>query len=64
MLPLSFISSIEKQVVGFYDFVNEQGVEWNLLMASVVVAVIPVVILFTLVQRYLTEGLVGGATKG
>ena len=33
-------------------------------MASVVVAVIPVVILFTLVQRYLTEGHLGGATKG
>ncbi len=66
ILPLAFISSIEKQVVvvGLYDFVTEEGVEWNLLMASVVVAVIPVVILFTLVQRYLTEGLLGGATKG
>jgi ABC-type glycerol-3-phosphate transport system permease component len=32
-------------------------------MAPVVVAVIPVVILFTTVQRYLTEELVG-ATKG
>ncbi len=66
ILPLSFISSIEKQVVvvGLYDFVSQEGVEWNLLMATVVVAVIPVVILFTLVQRYLTEGLVGGATKG
>ena len=66
ILPLAFISSIEKQVVvvGLYDFVTEEGAEWNLLMASVVVAVIPVVILFTLVQRYLTEGLLGGATKG
>jgi multiple sugar transport system permease protein len=66
ILPLSFVSSPEKQVVvvGLYDFVNEQGVQWNLLMASVVVAVIPVIILFTFVQRYLTEGLVGGATKG
>ena len=66
ILPLSFISSQEKQVVvvGLYDFVSQEGVAWNLLMASVVVAVIPVVILFTLVQRYLTEGLVGGATKG
>jgi multiple sugar transport system permease protein len=65
-LPLSFISSQEKQVVvvGLYDFVSDEAVEWNLLMASVVVAVIPVVILFTFVQRYLTEGLVGGATKG
>ncbi len=66
ILPLSFISSLEKQVVvvGLYDFVSEEGVAWNLLMASVVVAVIPVVILFTLVQRYLTEGLLSGATKG
>ena len=50
--------------MGLYDFVTEESVEWNLLMASVVVAVIPVVILFTLIQRYLTEGLLGGATKG
>lgn len=66
ILPLSFISSLEKQVVvvGLYDFVSQEGVEWNLLMATVVVSVIPVIILFTLVQRYLTEGLVGGATKG
>ena len=66
ILPLSFISSPEKQVVvvGLYDFVAQESVQWNLLMASVVVAVIPVIILFTLVQRYLTEGLVGGATKG
>lgn len=66
ILPLSFISSPEKQVVvvGLYDFVTEQSVQWNLLMATVVVAVIPVMILFTLVRHYLTEGLAGGATKG
>jgi multiple sugar transport system permease protein len=66
ILPLSFLSTQEKQVVvvGLYDFVSEEAVEWNLMMAAVVVAVIPVIILFTLVQRYLTEGLVGGATKG
>ena len=51
-------------VVGLYDSVSEEGVAWNLLMASVVVSVIPVVILFTFVQRYLTEGLLSGATKG
>ena len=66
ILPFSFISSLEKQVVvgGFYDVVSEEGVAWNLLMASVVVAVIPVVILFTLVQRYLTAVLLSGVTKG
>jgi ABC-type glycerol-3-phosphate transport system permease component len=66
ILPLSFISSPEKQVVvvGLYDFVTEQSVQWNLLMATVVVSVIPVMILFTLVRHYLTEGLTEGATKG
>ena len=68
ILPLSFLSSLHKQVVVVepydYDFVREEGVAWNLLMASVVVAVILVVILFTLVQRYLTKGLLSGATKG
>lgn len=66
ILPLSFISTPEKQVVvvGLYDFVTEQSVQWNLLMATVVVSVIPVMILFAFVQRYLTEGLTGGATKG
>jgi ABC-type glycerol-3-phosphate transport system permease component len=68
ILPLSFLSSLDKQVVVVepydYDFVREEGVAWNLLMASVVVAVILVVILFTLVQRYLTKGLLNGATKG
>ncbi len=66
ILPLSFISSPEKQVVvvGLYDFVSEESVKWNLLMASVTVSVIPVILLFIFVQRYLTEGLLGGATKG
>jgi ABC-type glycerol-3-phosphate transport system permease component len=34
-------------VLGLYDFVSDEAVEWNPLMASVVVAIIPVMIFVT-----------------
>jgi hypothetical protein len=59
------ISGLEKRVVvvGLYDLGSDEAVEWNPLMASVVVAMIPVVILFTLVRRCLTGVLTGGPLK-
>ncbi len=50
-------------VVGLYDFVSDEVVGAKLLMASIVVTIIPMVILFTLVRRYLTEVLTGGPSK-
>jgi ABC-type glycerol-3-phosphate transport system permease component len=49
--------------VGLYDFVTEESVEWNLLMASVMVAAIPVVILLPSYSATLPKGS-SGATKG
>jgi multiple sugar transport system permease protein len=34
------------------------------MMAASVIVTIPVLILFTIVQKQIIEGLVGGATKG
>ncbi len=50
-------------VVGLYDIVSDEEVGANLLMASVVVT-IPMIILFTLVRRYLTEVQAGGPDGG
>ncbi len=49
--------------MGFYDLGGDEVVEWNPLMASVVVAIIPMVILFASVRRYLTEVLTGKPPK-
>jgi hypothetical protein len=49
-------------VVGLYDIVSHEEVGANLLMVSAVV-IIPMVILFTLVRRYLTEVPTGGPPK-
>ncbi|MDQ3923117.1 MAG: hypothetical protein M3309_04200 [Actinomycetota bacterium] len=46
--------------MGLYDFVTEESVEWNLLMASVMVAAIPVVILLPSYSATLPKGSSGG----
>ena len=39
-------------------------VDWGALQAGVIVAIIPCVLLFLVLQRYYVEGLTGGAVKG
>lgn len=45
-------------------FVGQHSVNWGLLMAASTIMMIPVVALFTLVQRHLMSGLAAGAVKG
>jgi multiple sugar transport system permease protein len=49
---------------GLYLYITAFGVEWGQLMAAVVVALAPVLILFLLLQTRFIEGLTAGATKG
>ena len=44
----------------FGEYVNE----WNLILAALIIAVIPVVILYAFFQRYIIQGLTSGAVKG
>jgi arabinogalactan oligomer/maltooligosaccharide transport system permease protein len=51
--------------VGLYGFINDKyAQQWGPFCAGVVLAAIPVVILFFFLQRYITEGLTRGAVKG
>lgn len=50
--------------VGLYHFVTGFGIEWGKLLAAVMLALIPVVILFVILQRKFVEGLTSGALKG
>ena len=40
------------------------GINWTGLLAGGVIATLPVVILFAIIQKYLVEGLTAGAVKG
>lgn len=51
--------------VGLYQFVAIQfGENWGVFTAGAVIAAIPVVTLFLILQRFIVSGLTGGAVKG
>jgi ABC-type glycerol-3-phosphate transport system permease component len=50
--------------VGIANMVGEYQVQWNQLMAASVLAILPVVLLYMFLQRYLVAGITAGAVKG
>jgi sn-glycerol 3-phosphate transport system permease protein len=45
-------------------FQKETGTEWGVVMAGTLYVVLPVLVLFLLVQRHIVEGIAAGAVKG
>jgi arabinogalactan oligomer / maltooligosaccharide transport system permease protein len=51
--------------VGLYGFINDRfAQQWGPFSAGVVLAAIPVVLIFLFLQRYIVHGLTGGSVKG
>ena len=50
--------------VGVAGFADSTSVEWGLMMAGGVLITLPIMLGFTVVQRYLIQGLSAGAIKG
>lgn len=51
--------------VGMQSYIDQKyGQHWGPFAAGVLIAALPVVILFTFLQRYIVEGLTQGAVKG
>jgi ABC-type glycerol-3-phosphate transport system permease component len=50
--------------VGLYSYISNYGIDWGLLMAATVIALVPVLAVFFLLQRRLVDGLMAGAVKG
>jgi multiple sugar transport system permease protein len=66
MFALTFINSTEKRplTLGLYNFIGRWTVSWQYLMAAALLAVIPVILLFMLIEKQLVQGLAGGSVKG
>ena len=51
--------------VGLYGFINDKyAQQWGPFCAGVVLAAVPVIVLFFFLQRFIVEGLTRGAVKG
>lgn len=60
---LTFLTSTSKMPVtlGLYNYVGHFSIQWNYLMGACLLAVIPPVVLFIAVQRYMVNGLTAGS---
>lgn len=50
--------------VGLLSFVGKFGVDWGQITAAAVLSLLPVLVFFGVIQRYLVSGLTAGAVKG
>lgn len=57
--PTMFVLS-----VGIANMVGEYRVQWNELMAGAVIAAVPVMVLYALLERHLVSAITAGAVKG
>lgn len=46
-----------------YYFFGEYTVQWELALAGLVLAIVPIIVLYIFIQRYIVEGVTRGAVK-
>lgn len=67
LLPLLMVNSNNETktlVLAAYTFVGQMNTKWNYALTAMVLAVVPSIIVFILLQKYIVEGVVAGAVKG
>lgn len=66
MLAMTFtsIDTLRPMMAGISSAITMTGVKWGQMNAVGVIAIIPMLIIYIFCQKYLVEGLAGGAVKG
>ena len=62
-LTLTGTPDVQPLTVGVTVFIGQYDVSWQYLFASSLVAIVPVVILFILIEKWLVGGLTAGSVK-
>jgi multiple sugar transport system permease protein len=62
-LTLAQSPNIHPLTVGVTTFIGQYRVEWQFLFASSLIAIVPVVILFIIIEKWLVGGLTAGSIK-
>lgn len=67
LLPLLMVNAsnaTKTLVLSAYTFVGQFNTQWHYAMTSMVLAVVPSILFFIFLQKYIVEGVVAGAVKG
>lgn len=67
LLPLLMVNNSDKTktlVLAAYNFVGQYNTQWHYAMTAMVLAVVPSVIFFILLQKYIVKGVIAGSVKG
>ncbi len=67
LLPLLMVNSSNETktlVLAAYTFVGQMNTKWHYALTAMVLAIVPSIIVFILLQKYIVEGVVAGAVKG
>lgn len=67
LLPLLMVNSSNETktlVLAAYTFVGQMNTKWHYALTAMTLAIVPSVIVFILLQKYIVEGVVAGAVKG
>lgn len=66
MIPLFYLESSSQWTIPLmvYNFFSQNVRNWNNVFAMLMVTIIPVVILYLCLQKYIVEGMTAGAVKG
>lgn len=62
---MTFILDQERRPItaGIFNFMGQYGTKWSYLSAFAVVAIIPVILIFIFLQKYIVSGMTSGAVK-
>lgn len=66
ILPLVMLndSTLWPVTRGLFSFFGQYTMQWPLIAAATVIVAAPIVVVFILLQRYMVEGVAGGASAG
>ncbi len=66
ILPLMVLSDQENFTIqiAIKSYIGTMGVDWNSILSASVLSIIPIIVLFVILQRYITGGLAATGVKG
>jgi raffinose/stachyose/melibiose transport system permease protein len=59
---LLYLSGTDQQTitVAIYSFVGQFGAQWNLIFAGIIISILPILLAYFFLQKYIVQGFAGG----